>query len=86
LARWGGEEFLILLPDTVLEGAFVIANQLKETINNNPIGHPVSIIISVTGGVAQANPNDTFETLFKRADDALYQGKQGGRNRICSLS
>jgi diguanylate cyclase (GGDEF)-like protein len=86
LARWGGEEFLILLPDTVLEGAFVIANQLKETINNNPIGHPVSIIISVTGGVAQANHNDTFETLFKRADDALYQGKQGGRNRICSLS
>ena len=84
LARWGGEEFLILLPTTNLEGALAIAHKLKDAISAYPIGQPIGIDISVTGGVAQVNQNDTFETLFKRADDALYQGKQGGRNRICS--
>jgi diguanylate cyclase (GGDEF)-like protein len=83
LARWGGEEFLVLLPNTTLEGAIVIANKLKEAISASPIGQPVGIDLTVTGGVAQTNQTDTFETLFKRADDALYQGKQGGRDRIC---
>lgn len=84
LARWGGEEFLILLPSTDLEGALAIADKLRNAINAYPIGQPVSVDISVTGGVAQVNHTDTFETLFKRADDALYKGKQNGRNRICS--
>jgi diguanylate cyclase (GGDEF)-like protein len=82
LARRGGEEFLILLPDTNLEGALAIANKLKDAISAKPIGQPIGVSVSVTGGVAQAIDNDTFETLFKRADDALYKGKQGGRNRI----
>jgi diguanylate cyclase (GGDEF)-like protein len=84
LARWGGEEFLILLPNTDLQGALAIANKLKDAISADPIGHPVGVNVSVTGGVALINHNDTFETLFKRADDALYQGKQNGRNQICS--
>ncbi|MFT4810520.1 MAG: diguanylate cyclase (GGDEF)-like protein [Paraglaciecola sp.] len=84
LARWGGEEFLILLPNTDLQGALAIANKLKDAISAEPIGHPVGVNVSVTGGVALINHNDTFETLFKRADDALYQGKQNGRNQICS--
>jgi diguanylate cyclase (GGDEF)-like protein len=84
LARWGGEEFLILLPDTQLEGALAIAHKLKEAINAKPIGQPIGVTVSITGGVAQVKANDTFETLFKRADDALYKGKQEGRNRISS--
>jgi diguanylate cyclase (GGDEF)-like protein len=84
LARWGGEEFLILLPNTDLQGALAIANKLKDAISADPIGHPVGVNVSVTGGVALINHNDTFETLFKRADDALYQGKQNGRNQIGS--
>lgn len=84
LARWGGEEFLILLPDTDLEGALAIAHKLKDVISANPIGQPVGIDVTVTGGLAQVNHSDTFDTLFKRADDALYQGKQNGRNCICS--
>jgi diguanylate cyclase (GGDEF)-like protein len=84
LARWGGEEFLILLPNTDLKGALEIANKLKNAISAYPIGQPLGIDVSVTGGVAQVNSDDTFETLFKRADDALYQGKEAGRNRICS--
>lgn len=84
LARWGGEEFLILLPDTTLEGALAIGHKLKDAINAKPIGQPIGVKVSVTGGVAQVNQQDSFETLFKRADDALYQGKQQGRNQICS--
>ena len=84
LARWGGEEFLILLPNTALEGAYSIANKLKEAISAHPIGQPIGVDVSVTGGVAMVNQGDSFETLFKRADDALYRGKQNGRNQICS--
>ncbi|WP_339724513.1 diguanylate cyclase [uncultured Paraglaciecola sp.] len=84
LARWGGEEFLILLPNTDLEGAFAIANKLKDAISAYPIGQPIAVEVSVSGGVAMVKQDDTFETLFKRADDALYQGKQNGRNQICS--
>ena len=84
LARWGGEEFLILLQNTDLQGALAIANKLKDAISADPIGQPVGVAVSVTGGVALVNHDDTFETLFKRADDALYQGKQNGRNQIFS--
>jgi diguanylate cyclase (GGDEF)-like protein len=84
LARWGGEEFLVLLPNTDLQGALAISNKLKDAICAKPIGQPIGVEVSVTGGVALVNQDDTFETLFKRADDALYQGKQNGRNQICS--
>ncbi|WP_299084114.1 diguanylate cyclase [uncultured Paraglaciecola sp.] len=84
LSRWGGEEFLILLPDTELQGALAIANKLKVAINAKPIGQPIGVNVTVTGGVAQVNDEDTFESLFKRVDEALYHGKQEGRNRICS--
>lgn len=83
LARWGGEEFLILLPNTGLDGAFEIANKLRNVISANPIGQPVGVNVTVTGGVAMVTQDDSFESLFKRADDALYQGKQNGRDRIC---
>ncbi|MBU3003996.1 sensor domain-containing diguanylate cyclase [Paraglaciecola arctica] len=84
LARWGGEEFLVLLPNTDLKGAFEIANKLKDAICAYPIGQPVGVKVSVSGGIAEVQKDDTFETLFKRADDALYQGKQNGRNQIRS--
>lgn len=84
LARWGGEEFLILLPDTDLQGALFIGNKLKEAISAKPIGQPVGIEITVTGGVAQINRGESFDSLFKRADNALYKGKNQGRNQICA--
>ncbi|MEP1447376.1 MAG: diguanylate cyclase [Paraglaciecola sp.] len=84
LARWGGEEFLVLLPNTDLQGAFAIANKLKDAIFAHPIGQPVGVKVSISGGIAEVQKNDTFETLFKRADDALYQAKQNGRNQIRS--
>ena len=74
----------MLLPNTDLQGALAISNKLKNAICAKPIGQPIGVEVSVTGGVALVNQDDTFDTLFKRADDALYQGKQNGRNQICS--
>jgi diguanylate cyclase (GGDEF)-like protein len=83
LARWGGEEFLVCLPDTDITGAIAIADKLRLAIANQLAGelaenHP----ITVTGGVAEIKSDETFEILFKRADNALYRGKRMGRNCI----
>ncbi|WKY47380.1 diguanylate cyclase [Eubacteriaceae bacterium ES3] len=76
--RWGGEEFMIICPNTRLEGAAVLAEKLRHRIEMSEQGFPVTISI----GVAQIRDEDTFESLVKRADDALYRGKSSGRNRV----
>lgn len=83
VARWGGEEFLVLLPDTDVEGALAVANKIRISIQDNPFENcPASLKVTVTGGVGQAMPDETFETIFKRADMALYKGKNAGKNCI----
>ncbi len=82
VARYGGEEFVVLLMNCSLIDARVVAEKIKERISQNvitPIG-PVTVSI----GVSQANTQDeTIEQAFERADKALYQAKQQGRNRVC---
>ncbi|WP_133468156.1 diguanylate cyclase [Paraglaciecola marina] len=83
LARWGGEEFLVYLPSTDLAGAMAIAEKLRLAIENMQINQGgVNVPVTITGGVAELEPEDTFEALFKRADNALYKGKNLGRNCI----
>ena len=80
LARWGGEEFMIILPETELERAETLAVRIKEEIENydfDKIGK-----VTVSFGVAQLKVSDTEETLIKRTDDALYRAKANGRNRV----
>jgi diguanylate cyclase (GGDEF)-like protein len=80
LARWGGEEFMIVLPDTELESAERLADRIKEKIekyNFDTIGS-----LTVSFGVAQLKDSDEEDTLIKRADDALYRAKLNGRNRV----
>jgi diguanylate cyclase (GGDEF)-like protein len=87
LIRWGGEEFLVLLPDTELNGAEYIGNKLRCAISEqlaDEIPNNVSVEITVTGGVSEFRRDETFEVLFKRADNALYKGKKAGRNCIRS--
>jgi diguanylate cyclase (GGDEF)-like protein len=87
LIRWGGEEFLVLLPDTELNGAEYIGNKLRRAISEqlaDEIPNNVSVEITVTGGVSEFRRDETFEVLFKRADNALYKGKKAGRNCIRS--
>jgi diguanylate cyclase (GGDEF)-like protein/PAS domain S-box-containing protein len=83
LARWGGEEFLILLPDTDAEAAVAIAERLRAAVavTRVPIISDGSIAFTVSIGVASPVSNDLHD-LLRRADGALYAAKTGGRNRV----
>lgn len=85
ISRFGGEEFTMLLPNTHVQSALILANQLRQTIEKtgfNASGSSVAITISC--GITEFIEGDTDETAFDRADQALYQAKQQGRNR-CSI-
>jgi diguanylate cyclase (GGDEF)-like protein/PAS domain S-box-containing protein len=83
VGRWGGEEFLVICPNTNEKGAFSLAETLRKTIESNTF----SLIQHKTAslGVAEYHEGSTLENLFKKADDALYAAKNTGRNRT-SLS
>ena len=83
-ARYGGEEFVILLPKTNLKQSFEIAERLRKLIENHEFnyeGNRLPVTMSV--GVADYRQGVTTGTdLFKRADEAVYKSKQGGRNQV----
>ncbi len=78
-ARWGGEEFLVVLPETSLEQARVIAERCRRTI---AAGRPGNRSLTVTVGVAQLQLDEEPGSLIRRADMALYEGKRTGRDRV----
>jgi diguanylate cyclase (GGDEF)-like protein len=80
LARWGGEEFAILAPDSDGEMARQAAEKLRSTIERTTFDEVGSITCSF--GVAQYAQGDSAESLIARADHALYQAKANGRNRV----
>jgi diguanylate cyclase (GGDEF)-like protein len=84
LGRYGGEEFMILLPDCHLALATRVAGRLRASIEQSatPTDHgPVSVTASI--GVAEYDPaHDSLDTLLQRADEAMYAAKLGGRNRV----
>jgi diguanylate cyclase (GGDEF)-like protein/PAS domain S-box-containing protein len=86
-ARFGGEEFTVILPDTNAKEAYVFAESLREKIENLNIEHKDSIVgsnVTVSLGVSSLIPdkNRTRDELISLADKALYKAKQGGRNRV----
>ncbi len=85
--RIGGEEFAITLLDTDLEKATVIAEKLRESIFNNPYtSRDLSINLSISLGVTQAQENELeVSQMLSRADQALYQAKNEGRNRVIKI-
>ncbi len=78
--RWGGEEFLILAPQSQLDSARTLAEKLRQAI----AGCPFEVVEKLTAsfGVASLEPHDSSSSLIKRADDALYKAKKNGRNRV----
>jgi len=83
IARYGGEEFVLLLPQTSLDVASGVCEKLRQLIATTPFhfqDKPVSITLS--GGLAALQENEAVNTLFERADAAMYRAKQVGRNRI----
>ena len=82
LVRWGGEEFVILLPDVQADDVAGLAEGLRSAVETHGFGHGVPVPVTVSVGVALQAPGEDFEALFKRADEALYQAKREGRNRV----
>ncbi|WP_457592990.1 diguanylate cyclase [Hydrogenimonas sp.] len=80
LIRWGGEEFMIILPETSLGDAVHIAQKLREHIEKRSADIPVPITASF--GVASWEEDQTLDTLIHRADTKMYEAKKLGRNRI----
>ena len=86
VARWGGEEFLVLLPKTNIEQAVTVAETIRETIANRPINYDgVDHRITLTLGIASYSTDSNFQDTIQRADQALYKGKEQGRNQVVSV-
>ena len=78
LARWGGEEFIIIFPETDAKKAYKKCLKLKEELKK--IDKPVNFTFSA--GVTEIEDNDTIDSLFKKVDIALYKAKENGRDRV----
>jgi len=84
VTRYGGEEFAIVLPSTQAEQAARTMDKIRRLICKSPFnyrGEPISI--SMSFGVCEAQEGDSIESLFSRADVALYKAKENGRNNVC---
>lgn len=83
VGRYGGEEFVLLLPETNLEAARLVAERLRLSIMNESFPTDVGALrITISVGVAEASDMDTLRSLIERADTALYKAKRAGRNRV----
>ena len=81
-ARWGGEEFVLLMDETTIKNAIFVCEKLRVTVEN--FKHPKLPQITVSIGVSEIRLDDSKEDFFKRADEALYEAKHAGRNRVVS--
>lgn len=81
LARWGGEEFVILLPSTPLDMAMEVAEKLRETIETYSFTKVKHMTCSF--GVCEYKGEDDEKSFIKKADLALYRAKKNGRNKVC---
>ncbi len=87
-ARYGGEEFAVLLAGADLTAAAVVARQISEALSSKRLVSRAGVNkleqVSVSVGVSQFRPGDTAVTLVERADQALYDAKRTGRNKVCT--
>ncbi|RED50899.1 PleD family two-component system response regulator [Aestuariispira insulae] len=85
VARMGGEEFMVIMPDTDMEIAALISDRLRDYVSMDPYvfqEQPEGITISISIGLTTMQSDDDADSLFKKADDALYEAKRQGRNRV----
>jgi diguanylate cyclase (GGDEF)-like protein len=84
VGRYGGEEFLILLPETSADAARGLTERIRSACENTPIRGPHEDVVNITvsGGVAELAHDEDIPGLLKRVDDCLYNAKNQGRNQI----
>ncbi|MEM0954587.1 MAG: diguanylate cyclase [Pseudomonadota bacterium] len=83
LARWGGEEFIFLLPETTLQGGAILAEKLRRVLERTHFTFEGNVLsITITIGVSAYLEGMSFEDCVNRADSVLYSGKQSGRNKV----
>ncbi len=85
-ARFGGEEFVILLPNTNVNGAKIVAENLRKSVENAHLIYDTNTVsYTISLGVTQVDlsANQNIEEGLKQADKALYEAKATGRNRVC---
>ena len=86
--RYGGEEFVVVMPDTDMAVATIVAERLRRRIASEPFtiergARAVDATISI--GIAALGPGDCATSVIKRADQALYRAKRDGRNRVVQM-
>ncbi len=85
VARWGGEEFLILLPETSLQGGVLHGNKIRELVSEKPISHEgQGIHVTMSFGLSEYNGEISLEKSIDLADQRLYLAKNSGRNKVVS--
>jgi len=83
LVRYGGEEFAVLLPDTDARGALFVLGRLQQLLAKTPLMHErAQISATFSAGIATLRAEENGHALLRRADEAMYQAKHGGRNLI----
>jgi diguanylate cyclase (GGDEF)-like protein len=86
VARYGGEEFILILPEAGLEESFVIAERIRRLVESTPLevgGAQVNLTLSMGISNFPSHRAKSKEELVKMADQALYDAKRGGRNKVC---
>lgn len=85
LCRYGGEEFVVMLPSTKKESAVEVAQHFRKIIKNSVVNSDVDVTFTISLGVADVDLENeqNIENALKRADDALYRAKEGGRDMVC---
>ncbi|MDH5445248.1 MAG: diguanylate cyclase [Gammaproteobacteria bacterium] len=87
ITRYGGEEFIAILPETDEQGAYFIAEKMRQAVSELNLEHKDSPVdhVTISGGIACLIPDgvNQSEDLIKQADEALYNAKDQGRNRVC---
>jgi len=88
LVRWGGEEFLVICPNTSQEDALAFADRIRVSIELGCIGSEAGMPWNLTASVGVSQPSsleESYEVVIRRADAALYAAKNQGRNRVVQL-
>ncbi len=83
MARWGGEEFLIMLPETEMSDAKIMAEKMISNVRNQVFTYKGNLFhVTITAGVAQYKAGDDLDSIIIRADEAMYHGKRSGKNCV----